>query len=108
MYVIDQNNKQIDKWFPKLILPITIKSNLNTPFGLILDCNQLIYYGDLYENIIYQLNPITNQTRIVLDLSLQQVLGQFGPPPLKMKFDKFYNMFVIDREYSRIIKYSIL
>jgi hypothetical protein len=94
--------------FKNFHLAVSEKPRKGGGVPLILDCNQLIYYGDLYENIIYQLNPITNQTRIVLDLSLQQVLGQFGPPPLKMKFDKFYNMFVIDREYSRIIKYSIL
>jgi hypothetical protein len=106
MYIINQQNKNIEKWFSNFIFPVTIKSNLSSPFGLILDCNQFIYYGDLYENIIYQFNPITNKTRIVL--RLQRLLGQSDFPSVKMKFDKFYNMFVIDNEHSRIIKYSIL
>ncbi|CAF3944631.1 unnamed protein product [Rotaria sp. Silwood1] len=108
MYIIDQSHETIEKWFPNFILPIKIKTTSKTSSGLILDCNQFFYYGDLLENIIYQFNPITNQTRIVLDLNLQQQLEQFGRPPLIMKFDKFYNMFVMDRRYSRIIKHSIL
>ncbi|CAF0901412.1 unnamed protein product [Adineta ricciae] len=108
LYIADWQNKRIQKWLFNATEGITLASNLLYVYGLTMGCNGYLYYTDVYDHSIFQLNLKNNEKT--------RVIGDGSQRPLKkmlfatvMKFDKFGNIFVIDSDSGyRIRKFSII
>ncbi|UJR12508.1 hypothetical protein I4U23_016683 [Adineta vaga] len=108
LFIADWQNKRIQKWLFNATEGITILNNLTYIYGLTMGCNGYLYYTDVYEQSVFQLN-LTNNEKI-------RIIGdeQYIPPnklffPTIMKFDKFGNIFLIDVGNGyQIRKFSII
>lgn len=110
LYIVDWNNRRIQKQLANERQGIAIVSNILYAYGIILDCNKNVYYSDLDMHAVYQLNVVTNQQTTVMgkdEYRLNERQTSVSSP-YAMKFDKFGNMFVIDGLFSRIKKFSLL
>ncbi|CAF1383118.1 unnamed protein product [Adineta steineri] len=105
LYIADWNNKRVQRWTVNATEGTTVIGNLLYVMGITMDCNGYLYYAETNNQTIYQLNMMTNQSRMIVRNE-----DNFGKLiyywPSTIKIDKFGNLFAIG--YDQIYKFSII
>ncbi|CAF0901432.1 unnamed protein product [Adineta ricciae] len=107
LYIADWQNKRIQKWLFNATEGITLVKNLTNVHGLTMGCNGHIYYTDISDQSVFELNLKNNEKRTIIgDESINREKSEFYP--MLMKFDKFGNIFVFNLRTSMVMKFSLL
>ncbi|CAF1338477.1 unnamed protein product [Adineta steineri] len=104
IYIADWQNKRIQQWKINGTEGTTVIGNLTYVFGLTIDCNGYLYYTEMYESTIYQLNMMTNQNQMIVrnEDHLQKLIYYW---PTAITIDKFGNIFSMG--HDQVYKFSI-
>ncbi|CAF4241841.1 unnamed protein product, partial [Adineta steineri] len=105
LYIADWNNKRVQRWTVNATEGTTVIGNLTYVMRITMDCNGYLYYAETNDQAIYQLNMMTNQSRMIVRNE-----DNFGKLiyywPSAIKIDKFGNLFAVG--HDQIYKFSII
>ncbi|UJR12424.1 hypothetical protein I4U23_016600 [Adineta vaga] len=105
LYIADWNNKRIQRWEVNATNGTTVIGNLTYVTGITMDCNGYLYYAEMYDSTIYQLNMKTNQSQMIVrnEDNLGKLIYYW---PSAIKIDKFGNIFAMGND--QVYKFSIV
>ncbi|CAF1275223.1 unnamed protein product [Adineta ricciae] len=94
LFIADWQNKRIQKWKVNATEEETIVKNLTYVIGLTMDCNGFLYYVDMYERTIHQIDLVNNQKRVIVtDQGEFRSSCYFGQRAIRT--DRFENIFLL-------------
>ncbi|UJR12428.1 hypothetical protein I4U23_016604 [Adineta vaga] len=101
LYIADWNNKRIQRWEVNATNGTTVIGNLTYVTGITMDCNGYLYYAEMYDSTIYQLNMMTNQSQMIVrnEDNLGKLIYYW---PSAIKIDKFGNIFAMGNDQMRV------
>ncbi|CAF0800532.1 unnamed protein product [Adineta steineri] len=105
IYIADWKNRRIQQWKVNATEGTTVIGNLTDVTGITMDCNGYLYFAKTYPNLIFQLNLVTNETRIIVHFEDDLKRHEFHSLNV-IQIDKFGNLFFIDG--GRVQKFCIV